>query len=51
MTEKKPKRAGDLNQWAKRMVDIATREVEDREPTPEKRCKDPLPSPLAAKAE
>ena len=28
---KTPKRTRDLNQWAKRMVDIATGEVEDRE--------------------
>jgi hypothetical protein len=28
-----PNRPGDLNQWAKRMVDIATDEVSDREPT------------------
>src|SRR5687767_3897002 len=31
---KQPKRPRDLNQWAKRMVDIATGEVEDV-PTPE----------------
>ena len=30
MPEKHPKRPRDLNQWAKRMVDIATGEVEDR---------------------
>jgi hypothetical protein len=35
MAEKHPKRPRDLNQWAKRMVDIATGEVDDREPTPE----------------
>ncbi len=28
MTEKSPKRPRDLNQWAKRMVDIATRSIE-----------------------
>ncbi len=38
---KTPKRPRDLNQWAKRMVDIATGAVEDREPTPEERGKDP----------
>ncbi len=38
---KQPKRPRDLNQWAKRMVDIATGEVEDREPTPEETGKDP----------
>jgi hypothetical protein len=35
------KRPRDPNQWAKRMVDIATGEVEDREPTPEEQGKDP----------
>jgi hypothetical protein len=30
MAEKHPKRPRDLNQWAKRMVDIATGEVQDR---------------------
>jgi hypothetical protein len=39
MTRKHPKRPRDLNQWAKRMVDIATGEVEDREPTPEEQGK------------
>jgi hypothetical protein len=39
--EKHPKRPRDLNQWAKRMVDIATGAIEDREPTPEERGKDP----------
>jgi hypothetical protein len=38
---KPPKRPRDLNQWAKRMVDIATGEVTDREPTPEDQGKDP----------
>ena len=33
MAEKHPKRPRDLNQWAKRMVDIATGEASDREPT------------------
>ncbi len=28
---KLPKRPRDLNQWAKRMVNIATRETSDRE--------------------
>jgi hypothetical protein len=31
---KGPKRLRDLNQWAKRMTDIVSGEVEDREPTP-----------------
>ena len=38
---KHPKRPRDLNQWAKRMVDIATGDVSDREPTPEEQGKDP----------
>ena len=41
MTEKHPKRPRDLNQWAKRMVDIATGDATDREPTPEEQGKDP----------
>jgi hypothetical protein len=36
-----PKRPRELNEWAKRMVDIATGEVADREPTPEEQGKDP----------
>jgi hypothetical protein len=36
---KTPNRPRDLNEWAKRMVDIATGEVEDREPTPEEQGK------------
>jgi hypothetical protein len=32
MAEKHPKRPRDLNQWAKRMVDIATGEVEEKKP-------------------
>jgi hypothetical protein len=38
---KPPKRPRDLNQWAKRMVDIATGAVDDRMPTPEEQGKDP----------
>jgi hypothetical protein len=34
-------RPRDLNQWAKRMVDVATGEATDREPTPEEHGKDP----------
>jgi hypothetical protein len=37
---KTPKRPRDLNQWAKRMLDIATGEASDREPTPEEQGKD-----------
>ncbi len=36
MPEKRPKRPRDLNQWAKRMVDIATGEVDESPPEPEK---------------
>ena len=38
---KTPKRPRDLNQWAKRIVDIAAGEIEDRNPTPEEEGKDP----------
>jgi hypothetical protein len=38
---KAPKRPRDLNQWAKRMVDIATGEATDREHTPQEQGKDP----------
>ncbi len=41
MAEKYPKRPRDLNQWAKRMVDIATGIASDREPTPDEDGKDP----------
>ena len=38
---KTPSRPRDLNQWAKRMVDIATGEAGDAPPTPEEQGKDP----------
>jgi hypothetical protein len=38
---KPKKRPSDTNQLAKRIVDIATGEVEDRKPTPEEQGKDP----------
>jgi len=41
MAEKHPKRPRDMNQWAKHMVDLATGEVDDREPTSEEQGKDP----------
>lgn len=41
MAEKHPKRPRDMNQWAKRIVDIASGEVDDRPPTPEEEGKDP----------
>jgi hypothetical protein len=40
MTERK-KRPRDFAQRAKMIVDIATGEIEDREPTPEEQGKDP----------
>jgi hypothetical protein len=39
MTERRPKRPRDPAQLAKLMIDIATGEVEDREPTPEEQGK------------
>jgi hypothetical protein len=44
MAEKHPKRPRDLNQWAKRMVDIATGDVSDIEPLPQD---DPNKDPAA----
>jgi hypothetical protein len=44
MAEKHPKRPRDLNQWAKRMADIATGEVADIEPAHED---DPNKDPAA----
>jgi hypothetical protein len=41
---KAPKRPRDLNEWAKRMVDIATGEVDDTEPVPQD---DPNKDPAA----
>lgn len=49
MAEKHPKRPRDINQWAKRMVDIATGDASDREPTPEERGVDPAASALGKK--
>jgi len=46
---KAPKRPRDLNQWAKRMLDIATGEASDREPTPEERGVDPVASAMGKK--
>jgi hypothetical protein len=44
-----PKRPRDPAQLAKLIVDIATGEVEDREPTPEERGKDPAAAALGRK--
>jgi hypothetical protein len=45
----RPKRPRDPAQLAKLIVDIATGEIEDREPTPEERGKDPAASALGRK--
>jgi hypothetical protein len=44
-----PKRPRDLNQWAKRMTDIVSGEVKDREPTPEEQGKDPAAAAMGKK--
>jgi hypothetical protein len=41
MGAKHPKRPRDFNQAAKLVVDIASGEVEDRDPTPREQGKDP----------
>lgn len=41
-----PKRPRDPAQLAKLIVDIATGDVEDREPTPEEQGKDPMATAL-----
>lgn len=41
MTDKHPKRPRDPNQLAKSIIDIATGEKPDRDPTPEEQGKDP----------
>ena len=41
MPDKHPKRPRDFSQAAKLVVDIASGQVEDREPTPEEQGKDP----------
>lgn len=49
MTERRPKRPRDPAQLAKLIVDIATGEVEDREPTAEEQGKDPAAAALGRK--
>jgi hypothetical protein len=46
---KRPKRPRDFSQAAKLVVDIASGQVEDREPTPEERGKDPAASAMGRK--
>jgi hypothetical protein len=47
--QKHPKRPRDFNQAAKLVIDIASGEVEDREPTPEEQGKDPAAVALGSK--
>jgi hypothetical protein len=49
VAEHRRKRPRDPAQLAKLVVDIATGEVEDREPTPEERGKDPAASAMGRK--
>jgi hypothetical protein len=49
MAEKHPKRPRDPSQLAKAIVDIATGERPDRDPTPEEQGKDPAASALGRK--
>ena len=49
MADKHPKRPRDPSQWAKRITDIVSGEVEDREPTPEEQGKDPAAVALGRK--
>lgn len=49
MTDTHKKRPRDPAQLAKLIVDIATGEVEDREPTPEEQGKDPAAVALGRK--
>jgi hypothetical protein len=44
-----PKRPRDFSQAAKLVIDVATGQVEDREPTPEERGKDPAAAALGRK--
>jgi hypothetical protein len=44
-----PKRPRDPNQLAKRIIDIATGEVPDRDPRPEEEGKDPAATELGKK--
>jgi hypothetical protein len=46
---KPPKRPRDFSQAAKFVIEVATGQTEDREPTPEERGKDPEASALGKK--
>jgi hypothetical protein len=49
MAEKHTKRPRDFSQAAKLVIDIASGQVEDREPTPEERGVDPAASAMGRK--
>ena len=49
MNQKPPKRPRDPNQLAKSIIDIATGEKPDRDPTPEEEGKDPAAVALGTK--
>lgn len=49
MNQKPPKRPRDPNQLAKSIIDIATGEKPDRDPTPEEEGKDPAAVALGKK--
>ncbi len=49
MAPKHPKRPRDFSQAAKLVIDVATGQVEDREPTPEEQGKDPAAAALGQK--
>ncbi len=42
LVTKPPKRPRDFSQAAKLVIDVATGQIEDREPTPEEQGKDPV---------
>jgi hypothetical protein len=46
---KPPKRPRDFSQAAKLVIDVATGQVEDREPTPQERGKDPAAAAMGRK--
>ncbi len=46
---KAPKRPRDFSQAAKLVIDVATGQTEDREPTPEEQGKDPAAAALGKK--
>jgi len=49
MADKHRKRPRDFSQAAKLVIDVATGQVEDREPTPEEQGKDPAAAALGRK--